>query len=236
MCSALFLVGGPLPVLAGGWRLVDAPGAPSSILVDSGRGSGDPLGWRVVSESQVIDAAQQRQPQVDTPTVNSDSPPASPTPSQTVKVTETLPIFSVGVGVRAASQDTTNATVEAAVRAIQTGDRVVSSFSIRPAVIFPDSSCSYCDNEYRLAGTIDFFQSETFGFYVGGGAAFNKDAANGVRNAGTFAMFTGGVEINLSRNFAITANLNLINQPSDPEFGGLTWADAETSVLFTARF
>lgn len=236
VAAAVFLVGSPLPSLAGQWRLVDSSGPPSSSFVDSRKGSGVPLGWRVVSESQVIDAAQQSQPQVDQPVQSSDPPPAAPAPSATPKVAKSLPIVSVGAGVRMASQDTTNATVEGAVRIIQTGDPVISSISIRPAVIFPDSGCSNCDPEYRLAGTVDFFQSQTFTFYVGGGAAFNKDAVNGVQNAETFAMFTGGVEINLSRNFAITANLNLINQPSDPEFGGLTWADAETSILFTTRF
>lgn len=158
-------------------------------------------------------------------------------PKQTVPpttpITQTnLPIFSVGAGVRAGSQDKTEAVIQGAVRLFNTGDRALSSFSARPALIFPPSDCSSCDPEYRLAATIDFFQYDILSFYIGGGGAFNKDGSPG----NNFGMFSGGVELNFARNFAITGNLNLIDQPSDAQYGGLTWADAETSILFTVRF
>lgn len=143
-----------------------------------------------------------------------------------------LPIFSIGAGVRAASQDKTQAVIQGSARLLNTGDRGLSSMSIRPALIFPASDCSSCDPEYRIAATIDFFQYDILSFYIGGGGAFNKDG----RPGNNFGMFSGGVELNIARNFAITGNLNLIDEPSGDEFGGLTWADAETSILFTVRF
>lgn len=224
-------VGAPLGASAGGWRLIDAPVAPSSSVIESWSAPSGRLQWNTVSESQIVNAAQQSQSHAEPQSTDADT--VSSVSSEAVRP---LPVFSVGVGVRTLSQDKTNLTMQGAVRALQTGNRVLSSFSVRPAVIFPDSGCSSCGYETRLSGTIDFFQSELLSFYLGGGAAFNKDSANNVKGRGTFAMFTGGVELNLSRNLAITGNLNLINQPSDPQFGGLTWADAETSILFTARF
>ena len=232
--SAFCIFGSPLPSAAGGWRLIDRAPAPSSVLVGSGQTVNAPLAWRVVSESQAIDADRQRR-LVDAVQVPSqaESGTSNEAPKQ---LAEPLPVFSVGVGVRGGSQDKVNATVQGAIRAIQTGNDVVSSVSFRPSVIFPDSGCSTCGYEYRLAGTVDFFQSQLVSFYVGGGAAFNKDAANNIQNGKTFGMLTGGLELNLSKNFAITGNLNLINEPSSAQYGGLTWADAETSILFTARF
>jgi len=221
----------PLGSSAGGWRLIDSPAAPSSSLIHSGSASSGRLRWNTVSESQIVEAAERSQSQ-DEPRL-SDSETTSPAGSEPVRP---LPVFSVGVGARTLSQDKTNLTVQGAVRAVQTGNRVLSSFSVRPAVIFPDSGCSSCGYETRLSGTFDFFQSELLSFYLGGGAAFNKDSANNVQAGRTFGMFTGGVELNLSRNFAITGNLNLINEPSGSQYGGLTWADAETSIMFTARF
>ena len=222
----------PLGSSAGGWRLIDSPAAPSSSLIHSGSASsGGRLRWNTVSESQIVDAAQRSQSQGEPQ--SSDSESVSSVASAPVRP---LPVFSVGVGARTLSQDKTNLTVQGAVRAVQTGNRVLSSFSVRPAVIFPDSGCSSCGYETRLSGTVDFFQSELLSFYLGGGAAFNKDSANNVQAGRTFGMFTGGVELNLSRNLAITGNLNLINEPSGSQYGGLAWADAETSIMFTARF
>lgn len=169
---------------------------------------------------------------VDTQTSDEREQPTQTSQPSKPATGKSLPIVSIGAGVRTASQDNTQAVIQGAVRLFNTGDRTLSSVSARPALIFPPSDCNSCDAEYRIAATIDFFQYDILSFYIGGGGAFNKDGVAG----NNFGMFSGGVELNLARNFAITGNLNLIDEPSDAQFGGLTWADAETSILFTVRF
>jgi hypothetical protein len=146
-----------------------------------------------------------------------------------------LATFSLGVGARAYLQDNTNATVQGAVRVLKTGRRAFSSLSVRPAFLLPALSCSRCSLEYRLSGTVDFYQSGLASVYFGAGAAINKDRSSGFGGR-NFAMLSGGAELNIARHFAVSGVLHLIDESSDPTFGGLTWADAEASLLLTVRF
>jgi hypothetical protein len=156
----------------------------------------------------------------------------------TFRTQQKLPVFGLGVGARAFSQDETLPAIQGSIRIIQTGNDVLNSISIRPTVILPyDSACPSsgsgpgCEFEYRLAATFDFFQTNYISGFIGAGAAFNKDSLD--VNA---AMATIGIEANLSKNITVSGTLNLIDSDDPKEFGGLSWADAELIFTINARF
>jgi hypothetical protein len=150
----------------------------------------------------------------------------------------TLPIFGIGIGARSYSQDETLPALQGILRIAQTGNRTLSSFSIRPTILLPykpacpsSNNGPGCQFEYRIAATIDFFQYNYVSGFAGVGAAINKDSL-GV-NA---FMATIGIEANLAKNASIIGTLNLIDSNDPAEFGGLTWADAEFTLTVNFRF
>jgi hypothetical protein len=149
-----------------------------------------------------------------------------------------LPILGIGIGARAYSQDETLPALQGSIRIAQTGNRTLSSFSIRPTIFFPyNPSCPSsnrgpgCQFEYRIAATLDFFQHNYVSFFAGAGAAINKDSLD----VDAF-MATIGIEANLAKNASIIGTINLIDSNDPAEFGGLTWADAEFTLTVNFRF
>jgi hypothetical protein len=148
-----------------------------------------------------------------------------------------MPTVGLGVGYRIMAQDDSLPAVQGSLRLLNTGNPVVSSISARSTVTLPTrSNCDFgpgCQSEYRVAGTIDFFQQGALGLYLGGGAALNKDSLH--KNYG---MMVFGAELSMSRNLTLTTNLNWIfnDQPDDTDqFGGLRWADVETIFSVNLR-
>jgi len=148
-----------------------------------------------------------------------------------------IPTVGLGLGYRIMAQDDSLPVVQGSLRLLNTGDPVVSSVSARSTVTLPTrSNCDFgpgCQSEYRLAGTIDFFQQSALGLYFGGGAALNKDSLH--KNYG---MMVFGAELSMSRNLTLTTNINWIfnDQPDDTaQFGGLRWADVETIFSVNLR-
>ncbi len=146
-----------------------------------------------------------------------------------------IPTVGLGMGYRIMSQDDSLPVVQGSLRLINTGDPIVSSISARATATLPTrDNCSFgpgCQSEYRVAGTVDFFQQGALGLYFGGGAALNKDSLH--KNYG---MMVFGAELSMSRNITLSTNLNWIfnDQPDDTDqFGGFRWADVET--IFTVN-
>ena len=148
-----------------------------------------------------------------------------------------LPIIGLGMGFRALAQDDTLPIVQGSLRLLQTGNPVLSSISARSAMTLPTrSNCDFgpgCQSEYRLAGTLDFFQGGGMGLYLGGGAALNKDSLHN-----DYGMMVAGAELNMSKNITLTTQINWIfNKKADntAQFGGFRWSDAETMFSINLR-
>jgi hypothetical protein len=149
-----------------------------------------------------------------------------------------LSLFGLGAGARTLFQDETLPVIQGTIRVIQTGNDVLNSVSIRPTVFLPyNSACLSskgpgCEFEYRLAGTLDFFQTNYISGFIGAGAAINKDSLD--KNA---AMATIGIEANLSKYITLGGTLNLIDSDDNRElYGGLSWADVELLLTINFRF
>jgi hypothetical protein len=147
-----------------------------------------------------------------------------------------LPVFGLGIGARAFSQDETLPALQGSIRIAQTGNRTLSSISLRPTILLPyNPSCPEsnsgpgCEVEYRLSATLDLFQYNHLSGFIGAGAAINKDSLNVNAFMGTL-----GVEAKITKNMSLVGTLNLIDSDDPAEFGGLSWADAE--FLLTINF
>jgi hypothetical protein len=123
-------------------------------------------------------------------------------------------IFGFGGGVRAGvyTGDPTNA-----VFTTRLGYRLDENFSIslRPSIIFSDYNNNntnnnndlFNNNEYRIPLTFDLFPHSIISPYVGGGVATNTDGLGY-----TDGMFTGGLDINLTKYLTVGLNVNYIYQ------------------------
>lgn len=120
-------------------------------------------------------------------------------------------IFGVGGGIRAGiyTGDPTNA-----VLTTRFGYKLDESFSIslRPAIIFSDYNNNnnndfFNNNEFRLPLTLDLFHGSLISPYIGGGVATNADGLGY-----TDGMFTGGLDINITKYLTLGVNLNYIYQ------------------------
>jgi hypothetical protein len=121
-------------------------------------------------------------------------------------------IFGVGGGVRAGvyTGDPTNALITT-----RFGYKLDDNFSLslRPTNIFSTSNNNnnnnnfLSNNEFRLPLTFDLFHSSFVSPYIGGGIATNTDGLGY-----TDGMFTGGLDLNLTKYLTIGLNLNYIYQ------------------------
>lgn len=123
-------------------------------------------------------------------------------------------IFGVGAGVRAGvyTGDPTNALLTT-----RFGYKLDNNFSLslRPTTIFSDYSNNNNNNnnnffnnsELRLPLTLDLFHSTLFSPYIGGGVATNTDGLGY-----TDGMFTGGLDINITKYLTVGLNVNYIYQ------------------------
>jgi hypothetical protein len=119
-------------------------------------------------------------------------------------------IFGVGGGVRAGTYtgDPTNAILTTRI-----GYKLDDNFSIslRPSNIFSDYNNNnnnfFSNNEFRLPLTVDLFHGAFVSPYIGGGVATNVDGLGY-----TDGMFTGGLDVNLTKYLTLGLNVNYIYQ------------------------
>ncbi|MFN9546483.1 MAG: hypothetical protein ACK6AD_05355 [Cyanobacteriota bacterium] len=121
-------------------------------------------------------------------------------------------IFGVGGGVRAGvyTGDPTNA-----VLTTRFGYKLDNNFSLslRPTNIFSNNNNDNNNNnflsnsEFRLPLTLDLFHGFLLAPYIGGGVATNTDGLGY-----TDGMFTGGLDINITKYLTIGLNVNYIYQ------------------------
>ncbi|MEB3318205.1 MAG: hypothetical protein VKO39_08730 [Cyanobacteriota bacterium] len=120
-------------------------------------------------------------------------------------------IFGVGGGVRAGvyTGDPTNALLTT-----RFGYKLDDNFSIslRPTNIFSsydnnNNNDFFSNNEFRIPLTLDLFHNFFISPYIGGGVATNADGLGY-----TDGMFTGGVDINITKYLTIGMNVNYIYQ------------------------
>lgn len=122
-------------------------------------------------------------------------------------------IFGVGGGMRAGvyTGDPTNA-----VLTTRFGYKLDDNFSLslRPTNIFSgynnnnnNNNNFFYNNEFRVPLTFDLFHSTLLSPYIGGGIATNTDGLGY-----TDGMFTGGLDINITKNLTIGLNVNYIYQ------------------------
>lgn len=120
-------------------------------------------------------------------------------------------IFGVGGGVRAGvyTGDPTNGLLTT-----RFGYKLDDNFSIslRPTNIFSsydnnNNNDFFNNNEFRVPLTFDLFHSFFLSPYIGGGIATNADGLGY-----TDGMFTGGLDINITKYLTIGLNVNYIYQ------------------------
>jgi len=120
-------------------------------------------------------------------------------------------IFGIGGGIRAGiyTGDPTNA-----VLTTRAGYKLDDNFaiSLRPTNIFSDYNNNnnndfFNNNEFRLPLTLDIFHGSFISPYIGGGVATNADGLGY-----TDGMFTGGLDINITKYLTLGLNLNYIYQ------------------------
>jgi hypothetical protein len=121
-------------------------------------------------------------------------------------------IFGVGGGVRAGTYtgDPTNAILTTRI-----GYKLDDSFalSLRPTNIFSDYNNNngnnnfFSNNEFRLPLTLDLFHGAFISPYIGGGVATNVDGLGY-----TDGMFTGGLDVNVTKYLTLGLNVNYIYQ------------------------
>jgi hypothetical protein len=123
-------------------------------------------------------------------------------------------VFGVGGGIRAGiyTGDPTNA-----VLTTRFGYKLDDNFSIslRPTSIFSNydnnnnnnNNNIFNNNELRLPLTLDLFHSAFVSPYIGGGIATNADGLGY-----TDGMFTGGLDINVTKYLTVGLNVNYIYQ------------------------
>jgi hypothetical protein len=120
-------------------------------------------------------------------------------------------IFGVGGGVRAGvyTGDPTNA-----VLTTRFGYKLDDNFSLslRPTNIFSsynndNNNNFWSNNEFRLPLTMDLLHGFLFSPYIGGGIATNTDGLGY-----TDGMFTGGLDVNITKYLTIGLNVNYIYQ------------------------
>jgi hypothetical protein len=120
-------------------------------------------------------------------------------------------IFGVGGGIRAGvyTGDQTNALLTT-----RFGYKLDDNFSIslRPTNIFSsydnnNNNDFFNNNEFRVPVTFDLFHSALISPYIGGGIATNTDGLGY-----TDGMFTGGLDINVTKYLTVGLNVNYIYQ------------------------
>jgi hypothetical protein len=121
-------------------------------------------------------------------------------------------IFGVGGGVRAGvyTGDPTNALLTT-----RFGYKLDDNFSLslRPTNIFSsynnngNNNNFFSNNEFRAPLTLDLFHGFFLSPYIGGGIATNADGLGY-----TDGMFTGGLDINITKYLTIGLNVNYIYQ------------------------
>lgn len=120
-------------------------------------------------------------------------------------------IFGVGGGVRAGTYtgDPTNA-----VLTTRFGYKLDDNFSLslRPTNIFSsydnnNNGNFWNNNEFRIPLTVDLFHGFFLSPYIGGGIATNADGLGY-----TDGMFTGGLDVNVTKYLTIGLNVNYIYQ------------------------
>lgn len=120
-------------------------------------------------------------------------------------------IFGVGGGMRAGvyTGDPTNA-----VLTTRFGYKLDDNFSLslRPTNIFSsydnnNNDNFWSNNEIRLPLTVDVFHGFFLSPYIGGGIATNADGLGY-----TDGMFTGGLDVNITKYLTIVLNVNYIYQ------------------------
>lgn len=228
---------GATPALAS----LDPPDTPEGLIGSRPPGSLTPPPWQPAPENPGPNQWQAVARELYLPAEYLTPPDPRPaaevygTPATSWK--RSLPIVGMGVGFRALAQDDTLPVLQGSVRLLQTGNPVLSSISARSAMTLPTrSNCDFgpgCQSEYRVSGTLDFFQRGGMGLYLGGGAALNKDSLHK-----DYGMMVVGAELNMSKNITLTTQINWIfnNNPDDTaQFGGFRWADAETMFSINLR-
>jgi hypothetical protein len=120
-------------------------------------------------------------------------------------------IFGVGGGIRAGiyTGDPTNGLLTT-----RFGYKLDDNFSLslRPTNIFSsydnnNNDNFWSNNEFRLPLTVDLFHGFLLSPYIGGGIATNTDGLGY-----TDGMFTGGLDVNITKYLTIGLNLNYIYQ------------------------